>query len=213
MRDLLLFGSGGLARETLGAVAAVNEVAPTWRVLGIVDDNPSLHGGQVGGVPVLGGRTVLEDHPHAAVALCTGSPRDLVSRRRVPTELGIAPERWATVVHPSAQLGPRVELAPGVVLLASVVCTADVRIGPHVVVMPATVLTHDDELGAGVVVASGVRLSGAVRVGDGAYLGAGSVVREGVNVGREALVGMGAVVVADVPDGQVWAGNPARRLR
>ncbi|MBA2390657.1 MAG: acetyltransferase, partial [Geodermatophilaceae bacterium] len=46
-----------------------------------------------------------------------------------------------------------------------------------------------------------------------AYLGSGALLREGLAVGAGAVIGMGSVVLEDVPAGQVWVGNPARRLR
>jgi acetyltransferase-like isoleucine patch superfamily enzyme len=47
----------------------------------------------------------------------------------------------------------------------------------------------------------------------GARIGANVTLLPGVTVGRAALVGAGSVVVADVPDGVVVAGNPARFLK
>lgn len=46
----------------------------------------------------------------------------------------------------------------------------------------------------------------------GAALGAGVVVRCGVTIGENSLIGCGAVVTKDVPDNEVWVGNPARFL-
>ena len=39
------------------------------------------------------------------------------------------------------------------------------------------------------------------------------VMLHGCTIGDESLIGMGAVVLKDVPPGEVWVGNPARRLR
>ena len=39
------------------------------------------------------------------------------------------------------------------------------------------------------------------------------MVANGVMVGEGAVIGMSAAVRKDVPAGQVWAGNPARKLR
>jgi acetyltransferase-like isoleucine patch superfamily enzyme len=44
-------------------------------------------------------------------------------------------------------------------------------------------------------------------------VGAGALVRDRVTVGAGAMVGMGALVLQDVPDGEVWVGSPAGRLR
>jgi UDP-2-acetamido-3-amino-2,3-dideoxy-glucuronate N-acetyltransferase len=46
----------------------------------------------------------------------------------------------------------------------------------------------------------------------GARIGGGVTILPGVTVGEDALIGGGAVVTKDVPAGEVWVGNPARRL-
>lgn len=47
----------------------------------------------------------------------------------------------------------------------------------------------------------------------GAKIGANATLLPGVIVGRDALVAAGAVVVRDVAEGEVVAGNPARRIK
>jgi acetyltransferase-like isoleucine patch superfamily enzyme len=39
------------------------------------------------------------------------------------------------------------------------------------------------------------------------------LIRERVSIGEGSLIGMGAIVLADVPQGEVWAGVPAAPLR
>lgn len=203
-RDLVLVGAGGFARET----AQLAAMLPEWRLLGFLDDDPKRHGGEVDGLPVLGGLDVTP--PGAQVVVCTGSPRDYGSRARIVARLGLPNERYATLVHPTTSVAPTCSVGPGSVLLAQCVLTASVRVGAHVAVMPQTVLTHDDVIEDFVTIASGVRLGGTVRVGTGAYVGAGALVREGAVIGAGSLVGMGAVVTKDVPPGEVWLGAPAR---
>jgi sugar O-acyltransferase (sialic acid O-acetyltransferase NeuD family) len=211
--DLVIVGAGGFARETAAAVAAVNGQSPQWRLLGFLDDNPALHGTTRSGQPVLGGTELLADLPDAHVLVCIVSPRAFTLRRDLADWLGIPDERFATVVHPSAQLAPGCSIGPGSVLLANVVLTADASLGRHVFVMPSTVITHDDVIEDYVTLTSGVRVSSVVTIGTGTYVGSGTLIREGVTIGPWSLVGMGAVVLRDVPGGQVWVGNPARYLR
>ena len=45
----------------------------------------------------------------------------------------------------------------------------------------------------------------------GASIGANATILGGVTIGEGALVGAGAVVTHDVPAGETWVGNPARR--
>jgi UDP-2-acetamido-3-amino-2,3-dideoxy-glucuronate N-acetyltransferase len=48
-------------------------------------------------------------------------------------------------------------------------------------------------------------------VRSGASIGANTTILCGVTIGRDAMIGAGSVVTKDVPDGELWFGNPARR--
>lgn len=212
VRDLVLVGAGGLARETAEAIAAVNEVCPTWRLRGLLDDDPRLLGSCVAGLPVLGPSEMVHELANVMVCICVASPTDPLRRSRVARRLDLPEERYGTVVHPNASLGGSTSLGHGVVVLAGVVATADVRVGQHVVLMPQVVLTHDDEVADGATCGAGVRLAGGVSVGSSAYLGSGCCVREGIRVGEGAVLAMGAVALAHVPAHETWGGVPAHRL-
>jgi acyl-[acyl carrier protein]--UDP-N-acetylglucosamine O-acyltransferase len=56
-------------------------------------------------------------------------------------------------------------------------------------------------------------LSAPIVVGDDAFIGANSIVLKGVTIGARAIIGAGSVVTRNVPSDEVWAGNPARRVR
>lgn len=53
----------------------------------------------------------------------------------------------------------------------------------------------------------------ATVVEDGAAIGAACTILCGVTVGANSTIGAGSVVTRSVPANEVWAGNPARRLR
>ncbi|MGM1061219.1 NeuD/PglB/VioB family sugar acetyltransferase [Saccharothrix sp. Mg75] len=209
-RPLLLVGGGGLAREVLAAVRLLPE---RWRPVGALDDDPARRGADLDGLPVIGGSDLVHEMTDAAVLVCVANAHRPRGRLGVVARLGLPEDRYASVVHPAASVAAGAVVGPGTVLLAGAVVTTPLRLGAHVVAMPHVLVTHDDEVGDGVTFAGRASLGGSVRVGEGAYLGQGSAVREGVSIGAGAVVGMGSVVLTDVPAGEVWAGNPARRLR
>jgi sugar O-acyltransferase (sialic acid O-acetyltransferase NeuD family) len=209
VRDLLIVGAGGFARETAEAVHTVNEIRPTWRLRGFLDDDPTLHGSVVGGLPVLGPAEMVHELSDAAVLICTGRPGNYLSRRRLATRLDLPEERYGTIVHPSATVGRSCRIGSGSVLLAHVDVTADVVVGRFVAIMPQAVLTHDVQVGDYASLAAAVRIGGGCRIGQEVYLGSGACLREGIRIGAQAMVGLGAVVVDDVPAGRLWYGTPA----
>ena len=212
-RELAVVGAGGFGRETVEAVRALNATGARWRLVGYLDDEPKRHGTVIDGVPVLGGTEELAEMPDASVVVCTGRSDDYVSRARIVEKLSLPPERYATIIHPSAAVSISSRIGPGTVLLAQTVLTAAVTVGSHVAIMPHVILTHDDVIGDFATLASGVCLGGNVHVGQCAYIGAGALVREHCSIGSYALVGMGAVVTKGIPPHEVWAGVPARYIR
>jgi sugar O-acyltransferase (sialic acid O-acetyltransferase NeuD family) len=202
-----------MARETSAAIRAINEVAPSWEVQGILDDDPVLHGTTVGGHRVLGPVEAFSIYPNARVVLCGAAPTDRMARKRAVATLGVPAERYATIVHPSAWIDATTEVGAGSIILPGCVATADVSIGAHCILMPNASFAHDDVLADHVVCGAAATLAGGVRVGESCYLGSGCRIRDGCWIGAWATVGMGAVVLHDVPVGQVWVGVPARYLR
>jgi sugar O-acyltransferase (sialic acid O-acetyltransferase NeuD family) len=206
--QLILVAASGLALEVAEAARACGLV-----VRGCVDDNEALWGTAAGGwLPVLGGLAVLEEHPSDQVVLCAGkgSVRGVLAERLAGQ--GFLSSRYATLVHPSVTVPASCSIGPGSVLLAGCVLTASVTVGAHVVAMPQVTLTHDDVIDDFATLCADVTLGGFVHVGREAYLGMSASVRERVRVGRGSTLGMGSVLVRDLPDGEVWAGVPARRL-
>ncbi|MDN4612896.1 NeuD/PglB/VioB family sugar acetyltransferase [Leifsonia sp. F6_8S_P_1B] len=205
MTDVILIAASGLARE----VIAMDQSG--HRVVGVLDDDTTLHGQSVGGVEVLGGIELAARLPgRFAVCVGAGAGRRMIVGRLAA--LGIGDDRFATLVDTSARIGAGSALGPGTIVLAGCVLTADVLVGRHVVLMPHCTLTHDDIVDDFATFAAGVAVGGVARIGEAAYLGMNSSVRQRVSIGADATIGMGAVVLADVPDGQIWAGVPAKEL-
>lgn len=60
---------------------------------------------------------------------------------------------------------------------------------------------------------SGEYTSGEVRIKEGAFIGAGSIITKPVTIGKGAIVGAGSIVTKNIPDNEVWAGNPAHFIK
>ena len=205
---LILIAASGLAREVLATL----ENQSRYRVLGIIDDEPSLHGTALDGVDVLGPLEVISEYDDAQLLICAGQGKTRAAIERRLSTLGIFDDRFATVIDSSVRVPSSCQIGTGSILLGNVVMTANVEVGRHVVSMPNVSLTHDDQLEDFATVCAGVALGGAVHVGREAYLGMNSSVRENLTVGQRATLGMGACLTRDLPCDETWVGVPARRL-
>ena len=52
-----------------------------------------------------------------------------------------------------------------------------------------------------------------VVIKSGSFIGASAIVLKGVIIGKYSIIGAGSVVTKNVPDRQVWAGNPAKFIK
>lgn len=82
-----------------------------------------------------------------------------------------------------------------------------IRIGNNVTLAPRVhILAHDASMHR----ALGYTRIANVLIGDDVFIGAGSIILPGVTIGSNVIVGAGSCVTKDIPEGEVWAGNPAR---
>lgn len=86
------------------------------------------------------------------------------------------------------------------------------RIGERAFLMTKTHVGHDAVIGDDCELAPGTVIGGHAVLGQGVRCGTNVAVKPFVKVGDGARLGMGAVVIRDVPAGEVWVGNPARRI-
>lgn len=70
----------------------------------------------------------------------------------------------------------------------------------------------NDVLHENVWITGSTMLAGSVEVGRNVNIFSKVVVRDWCNIGENAIIGMGAVVTKNVPCGEVWVGNPAKKL-
>lgn len=85
-----------------------------------------------------------------------------------------------------------------------------ITIGDDVTLAPNVhILAHD----ASMWTAFGYTKIAPVTIGNRVFIGAGTVVLPGVNIGNDVIIGANSTVTKDIPDGCVYAGNPARFIK
>lgn len=182
------------------------------RVPVILDDAEKYRGQTFDGVPILP-MARMADHPHARFLCLVGSEKSYHARPEIIARTGLEPDRFATFVHPAAEVSGQALIGHGSVLYSGALVTSNGQIGEHVLIMPRALVHHDVTIGSFSIIGAGVIIAGGARLGECCYVGSGSAIRNGVTIGAGALIGMGSVVVKDVAPGEVVAGNPARTLR
>jgi sugar O-acyltransferase (sialic acid O-acetyltransferase NeuD family) len=193
-KNLWVLGDSGLAREVEMAARAIDPQGRRWH--SVVRVGPAEEAGALkyGGDIVMG----------------MGSPqvRAKLAARLCQNEA----LTWPVLVHPRADVGPRVTLGEGVVVASGTIVTVDADIAPWTMLNINVTVGHDARLGQSCMVNPLVAISGNVVLEDEVLVGAGAVILEGRHVGKGATVGAGAVVTSDVEPGATVVGIPARPI-
>lgn len=50
-------------------------------------------------------------------------------------------------------------------------------------------------------------------IGDDVFVGANSIILKGLSIGNRSLIGAASVVTKDIPNDEMWAGNPAKFIK
>jgi len=208
---IVIIGCGGFGREVHDVIDAINELKPTWNLLGYLDDRPepvNVSLVESRSSQVLGTTdwlTTVGQEVQFVIGIGTGKTRRIIDER-----LSSAGFTAATLLHPAATLGHDVRIGPGSVICAGVRATTNISLGRHVHLNINTTVGHDCTLEDYVTVNPLVAISGGVTVGTETMLGTHSAILQNLAVGERSVVGAGSCVVKDVPDDIVVKGVPAR---
>ena len=208
-KSLVLIGAGGHARVVLDVVRQAAE----YTVVGLVDQNPALHGTTLDGVPILGGDDQVGVLRRQGVTDALVAIGDNETRCRLASAMVAHGFLLATAVHPKATIAPHVSIGAGTVVMAGAVVNPGASIGPNAIVNTGATVDHDCTIEECVHIAPGVHLGGGVRVGKLTLIGIGACVVKYKTIGCNVVVGAGAVVIDDIPDRVLAVGVPARVVR
>lgn len=85
----------------------------------------------------------------------------------------------------------------------------DTKIESNVRIATGAWVGNGVEISHGSQIAQSVTVAGSVYIGKNTSIWGNASVREGVKIGQNCVIGMGAVVIKDIPDNELWLGNPA----
>ena len=89
---------------------------------------------------------------------------------------------------------------------------SDTVIGDHTKINNLCHIAHNNKIGRNVVITGCVNVSGSNVIDDNVWIAPNASIRGFIHLGEGCTVGMGAVATKDIPAGETWVGNPARKM-
>jgi len=134
-------------------------------------------------------------------------------RRNIASNIASHGKKLLNVIHPTCSIGSFAQVGSGNYIGPQAIVNTLVKLGDCCIVNSGAIVEHECQVGDHVHLAPGSVLAGQVTVGKNTFIGANAVIKQGTTIGDNVIIGAGSVVLNDVPTGEVWVGNPAKKLR
>ncbi len=210
--DLLIYGAGGAGRELAFSLSLENDINKRWKLRGFVDDDKSLWGKTINGIPLHGGFEWLSEYGGSIAITTVGSP--IMKRELVQKLKKLKNVTFPLIIGPNSIVSDMVEFGEGcIVSLSFNWISPNVKLGDFVFVNCTTRIGHDVSIGDYTTIFSGIDISGGVQIGSDCIIGSGVTINPSVQIGAGSIIGAGSVVAKDIPSKVVAAGVPAKVIK
>lgn len=210
MKDIIIYGSGGMAREVVELIEDINSVEPCWIIRGYIDDDAEKKGEVIHGHCILGACDVLRQLTQpACVVIAVGDP---IAKKRIYEKIKSYAIMFPILIHPSAKVSKSAIIGEGSIIGIDCIISTDVQLGSHVFLNMRTVVGHDAVIRDFCSCLVNCVIAGGVQMMECSLLGSGSIVMEKKTIGSNARISMGSIVGFDVEDNHVVMTRPSKSM-
>lgn len=204
MTDLVIIGAGGFGRELFNHIKGINEIKPTWNLLGYIDEKATS---TPEGFPVLGN---MEDFlkMDRKIRYFIGIA-DMTARERIARRCKEAGFTAAVLIGPECIIAPDVEIGEGTIVAYGCALMNNVKIGPFCILQGSSCFWSGTELGAFTSVMTASYFGRNVKIGKYNYFGLRCNVNDGVSTAEQCTFGACASVLEDATVPGTYVGVPA----
>ncbi|MBE7629131.1 acetyltransferase [Tenacibaculum piscium] len=191
MKKIAIIGSGGLGREILGIIQAINKKNKTWTFIGFYDDNYSdklIHS-----YPIIGDIATLnsiEEDIYIVIGIGNPAVKEKIFKKITNPKIV-----FPTLIHPSviSYSEETISLGKGVVIAANCVLTVDIEISDFVYLNTACTISHDTIIEDYTMVMPTVSISGGAKIGKKVYLGNGTKIDYHITIADNTVIKAGTI--------------------
>ena len=211
MKNLIIIGVGGFAREVYWHAQKSHGFGVDWRIKGFLDGDVKLAAEDYALLP----EKVLDDVDGYEICAddvftcAVGTPK---ARRNLAEKILARGGEFINIISTLAYVMPTVEIGHGVIISPHACIGDRARLGDFVALNALTIIGHDAQIGEFSCVMPHANIAGKCKIGAGVFVGSGAIVLPKAKVGDGATVGAGCVVLKKVRAGATVFGNPAMEI-
>lgn len=212
MKDLVIYGFGGFGHEVACLINHINSVKPTWNMLGFIDDNDDVLGHKCKYGEVIGNCEDLNSwNKPVSVVIAIGNVKalEIVSKKIINPNVD-----FPNIIAPNVFYFDKETVSMGKGNIVTFGCrfSCNTTIGDFNILNGNVSMGHDASIGNYNVLFPETRISGQTSVGDRNFFGARVFVAQSLKLGNDCRYGAGCFVLRKTKDGNLYMGNPAKKI-
>lgn len=207
MKDLVIVGSSGFAREVKWLIDECNKIDNKYNILGFVSND--IIGTVIDGLPILGSDDFIMNYDKelsVVIAIGNGSLRKKLSTLYSKK----ANVEFPNIIAPNAIMSHDYKIGIGNIITFGCFVSINATIGNFVLANWRCIIGHDCIVKDYASLYADSQLSGNTIVGECSTIGTGGRTFQGKKIGDNSFVGAGSVAFKDVPDNCSVLGVPAK---
>lgn len=207
MKDIFVYGAGGMGREIYELVEYINSKENRWNLKGFIDD------GEMDVTPeghrVFGGIDYLRsiDHP---VDVVMGIADTKIKKKLVEKLYEAENISFPTIIHPFSNVSGKCRMGKGCIVTYSCTVATNAELEEFVFMNIGAKVGHDTVIGKYSTLMPAVNISGCCISGEGVLFGTNSSVIPGKTIGDYSVIGAGTTIFRNVPERVTVLGNPGK---
>ena len=212
MKDIAIYGAGGLGREIACLLRYINETeAKKWNLVGFFDDGKEVGFNNGYGV-ILGGMDELNSYKKPlSLAIAIGSPKTL---KLLVSKITNPKVDFPNIIAPNVLFFDKstTTMGNGNIITFGCRLSCNTHLGDFNILNGNVSLGHDTLIGSYNVFMPEARLSGEVSVGNLNLFGGRCFVAQQIKIGNDTTIGAGSVILRKTKDNSLYLGNPAKKI-
>ena len=211
MKKIAIYGAGGFGREVACMINSINELEPTWDLVGFFDDNSATSKNKYG--EILGNIDVLNNWAtELSIIFSIANPlvlKELVSKIINPLI------DFPNIAAPNVNFLDKetLQIGKGNLFFFGTRVSCDVKMGNFNLLNGFVSLGHDVQIGDYNILGPMVRISGTTVLKDYNFFGVQSIALQGIKIGSNTRVGANSVLIRNTKDDNLYVGNPAKLVK
>lgn len=205
MKDIVIVGKGGFAKETKWIIDRINHNSATWNFLGYIDKT-------VDEADVIGDDNyILNINKKLSVVLAIGNPMVRNNIYLMYKENKYL--EFPNLIDPSVKMSESVYLGEGNIICADNIMTVDISLGSYNIINLGCTVGHDVRIGNFNTINPGSNISGNAVLKDFIEIGTGAKIIQGITIEEGVIAGAGSVIISDIPAETTVVGVPAKIIK